>query len=67
MELDEGYYDCIPERSVDCDKGPCTSYTAYMNGQPAFTVYLYDNNPNMISIHEMAVVEARHVTGGMNG
>ena len=62
MELNEGYYDCIPERSVNERHGPCTSHTAYMNGQPAFTVYLYDNNPNMMSIHEMVEVEARHVT-----
>ena len=62
MELDEGYYDCIPERSVNERHGPCTAYTAYMNGQPAFTVYLYDNHPEIISVHEMEVVEARHVT-----
>ena len=24
-----------------------------MNGQAAFTVYLYDNKPNMMSIHEL--------------
>jgi len=53
MELNEGYYDCIPERSVNERHGPCTSYTAYMNGQAAFTVYLYDNKPNMMSIHEL--------------
>jgi len=59
MEVTEGYYDCVPERSV---RERRTSYTAYMNGQPSFTVYLYDNNPNMMSIHEMVEVEARHVT-----
>ena len=59
MEITEGYYDCVPERSV---RKRLTAYTAYMNGQPAFTVYLYDNHPEIISVHEMAVVEARHVT-----
>jgi len=49
MEITEGYYDCVPERSV---RKRLTAYTAYMNGQAAFTVYLYDNNPNMISIKE---------------
>ena len=49
MEITEGYYDCVPERSV---RERRTAYTAYMNGQPSFTVYLYDNNPNMISIKE---------------
>ena len=52
MELIEGYYDCIPEPTVNERHGSCTAYTAYMNGQPSFTVYLYDNNPNMISIKE---------------
>ena len=49
MEIAEGYYDCVPERSV---RKRLTSYTVYMNGQSQFTVYLYDNNPNMISIKE---------------
>jgi hypothetical protein len=49
MEITEGYYDCVPEHSV---RERRTAYTAYMNGQPSFTVYLYDNNPNMISIKE---------------
>ena len=52
MDIDEGYYDCIPERAYDHDKGECTAYTAYMNGQPSFTLYLYDKSPNIISIHE---------------
>ena len=52
MELIEGYYDCIPEPTVNERHGSCTAYTAYMNGQPSFTLYLYDKNPNMISIHE---------------
>lgn len=67
MEVTEGYYDCVPEGLVNERHGPCTAYTAYMNGQPAFTVYLYDNSPNMMSIHEMVEVESRHVTGGMDG
>jgi len=58
MEITEGYYDCVPEHSV---RERRTAYTAYMNGQPSFTVYLYDNNPNMMSIHEMVEVESRHV------
>jgi len=58
MEITEGYYDCVPEHSV---RERSTAYTAYMNGQPSFTVYLYDNNPNMMSIHEMVEVESRHV------
>tara|TARA_S200002703_G_C3797012_1_gene246110 strand:- start:2620 stop:2808 length:189 start_codon:yes stop_codon:yes gene_type:complete len=52
MELIEGYYDCVPERTVNERHGSCTAYTAYMNGQPSFTLYLYDKSPNMISIHE---------------
>jgi hypothetical protein len=57
MELDEGYYDCIPERTVNERHGPCTAYTAYINGQPSFTLYLYDKSPNMLSIHEMVEIE----------
>jgi len=64
MEIEEGYYDCVAEQSIDCDKGPCTSYTAYMNGQPAFTVYLYDNHPEVISVHEMELVEKRRIGDG---
>lgn len=52
MEITEGYYDCVPERTVNELHGSCTAYTAYMNGQPSFTLYLYDNIPNMVSIHE---------------
>jgi hypothetical protein len=52
MEITEGYYDCVPERTVNERHGSCTAYTAYMNGQPSFTVYLYDKSPNIITIHE---------------
>jgi len=52
MEITEGYYDCVPERTVNERHGSCTAYTAYMNGQPSFTLYLYDKSPNMMSIHE---------------
>ena len=52
MDIEEGYYDCIVEKTEDCDHGPCTAYTAYLNGHAAFTVYLYSDKPDMISIHE---------------
>jgi hypothetical protein len=61
MDIEEGYYDCIVEKTEDrgiwretgyCDHGPCTAYTAYLNGHAAFTVYLYRDKPDMISIHE---------------
>ncbi len=52
MEITEGYYDCIPERTFNERHGSCTAYTGYMNGQPSFTVYLYDESPNMLTIHE---------------
>ena len=52
MEITEGYYDCVPERTFNERHGSCTAYTAYMNGQPSFTLYLYDKSTNMISIHE---------------
>ena len=57
----EGYYEFQNVQSMN-DMVLGTAYTAYMNGQPAFTVYLYDNNPNMMNIHEMVEVEANHVT-----
>ena len=60
MEVTEGYYDCVPERSVDGKHGPCTVYTAYWDGRADFTVYLYDNDPYCIFIKE-GEVEARHV------
>ena len=52
MDIEEGYYDCIVEKTEDCDHGPCTAYTAYLNGHAAFTVYLYSDKPEIISIHE---------------
>jgi hypothetical protein len=52
MELIEGYYDCVPERSVDDKLGPCTVYTAYWDGRADFTVCVYDNDPYCISIKE---------------
>ena len=52
MELIEGYYDCVPERTVDDKHGPCTVYTAYWDGRADFTVYVYDNDPYCISIKE---------------
>lgn len=53
MHIDEGYYDITVIRTEDCDHGPCTGYEVKgEHGQTAFTVYLYDNHPSMISIHE---------------
>jgi hypothetical protein len=53
MNIDEGYYDATIVHSEDCDHGPCTGY--FVKGernQPSFIVWLYDNHPQMVSIHE---------------
>jgi len=52
MELIEGYYDCVPERSMDSKLGECTVYTAYWDGKAEFTIQLYDSDPYCISIKE---------------
>ncbi len=52
MELIEGYYDCVPERSMDSKLGECTVYTAYWDGKAEFTIRLYDNDPYCIFIKE---------------
>ena len=52
MDIEEGYYDCVVAKIEDFDHGPCTAYIAYLNGHAAFTVYLYSDKPELISIHE---------------
>ena len=53
MQIDEGYYEAIAERTEDCDYGSCTGYVVKgEHGQTPFIVYLYDKHPTMISIHE---------------
>lgn len=55
MNIDEGYYDVEKRRTDDCDHGPCTEYKytpTKGNPQTGFTLYLYDYEPEMISIHE---------------
>jgi len=53
MKIDEGYYDATVIRSEDCDHGPCTGYEIRgEHGQTSFIVWLYDNHPEMISVHE---------------
>jgi len=53
MNIDEGYYDATIVHSEDCDHGPCKGF--FVKGernQPSFIVWLYDDHPEMISIHE---------------
>jgi len=52
MELIEGYYDCVPERSMDSKLGECTVYTAYWDGKAEFTIRLYDTDEYCIFIKE---------------
>jgi hypothetical protein len=47
MEIDEGHYHALSERSHDCDWGPCTIYTA-MNENFYFVVY---HDHDRISVH----------------
>ena len=53
MNLDEGYYDVNVFRDEDTDHGPCTGYEVKGDhGYREFTIYLYDNHPTLLSIHE---------------
>lgn len=49
MHIDEGYFDCYPQRSHDCDHGPCTEYHVPELG---IIFYLYDNKKYVVSFHE---------------
>jgi len=53
MKIDEGYYDATVVRSEDCDHGLCTGYEVKgEHGQASFVIWVYDDHPHMISIHE---------------
>lgn len=49
MKIYEGYFDCVLDRSEDCDHGPCTEYNI-----PELNIrfYLYDDHKCMVSFHE---------------
>ena len=41
MELNEGYYDCIPERSVNERHGPCTClYSIYERASGIYCIFV---------------------------
>lgn len=50
MNIKEGHY-TVNEifRTEDCDHGPCTGYRIE---EIDLVVYLYDNDPTRISLHE---------------
>lgn len=47
LEL-EGYHTVTQERDEDIDHGPCTGYVLEGLG---ITVFVYDDHPDMLSVH----------------